>query len=157
MLVYWLGCKTRSETGNTKLISSRAGTTQIFKKFFGIFRFIHTMQYGKSWLLHYAIFSDCIPYFKFLKNFWPPHGTWSSSARDQTQAEVVTYTAAVATLEPLTHCAGPGMELHLGATERLLIPPCHSGTLRLYTLKAKASNHLSQWPLELRDITENNF
>ena len=36
---------------------------------------------------------------------------WSSWARDQIQATVVAYTAAVAGLGPLTHCAGPGIEL----------------------------------------------
>ena len=37
--------------------------------------------------------------------FWPPHGTWSSWARDQIQATVATYTTAMATADPLTHCA----------------------------------------------------
>ena len=32
-------------------------------------------------------------------------GIWNSQARDQIQATVVTYTAAVTTLHPLTHCA----------------------------------------------------
>ena len=35
---------------------------------------------------------------------------WSSQARDQIQAAVVTYAAALATLDPLTHCAGLGIE-----------------------------------------------
>ena len=34
----------------------------------------------------------------------------SSWARDLIQATVVTYTAAAATLDPLTRCAWPGME-----------------------------------------------
>ena len=31
-------------------------------------------------------------------------------ARDQIRVAVVTYAKAVATLDPLTHCAGPGIE-----------------------------------------------
>ena len=38
-----------------------------------------------------------------------PH-IWSYWARDQIRATVVTYTAAVATPNPLTPCAGPGIE-----------------------------------------------
>ena len=34
----------------------------------------------------------------------------SSQARDWFQAAVVTYAAAAATLDPLTHYTGPGME-----------------------------------------------
>ena len=48
------------------------------------------------------------PFFFFL--FWPPHGTWSSQARDQIWAAVATYTAAAAMPYPLTHCAGLGIE-----------------------------------------------
>ena len=45
-----------------------------------------------------------------------PHGLWSSWARGQIQVAVSTYTTAVicaiaaATPDPLTHCAGPGIE-----------------------------------------------
>ena len=47
--------------------------------------------------------------------FWlfspnPPCGIWSSWARDQILATVVTYTAAAAMQDPLTHSAVPGME-----------------------------------------------
>ena len=38
------------------------------------------------------------------------HGTWSSEARNQIQATVVTYAAAVATIDPLIHCTGPGIQ-----------------------------------------------
>ena len=43
-------------------------------------------------------------------HFWPPWGTWSSQARDQIQAAVVTYATLAAVPDPLTYCAGPGME-----------------------------------------------
>ena len=38
------------------------------------------------------------------------HGIWSSQARDHIEARVTTYTAALAMLDPLIHCAGPGMQ-----------------------------------------------
>ena len=34
----------------------------------------------------------------------------SSHSREHIQARVATYTAAAAMLDPLTHCAGPGIE-----------------------------------------------
>ena len=40
----------------------------------------------------------------------PPQGTWSSRARDQIRAAVVTYAAAVTMPDPLNHCARPGIE-----------------------------------------------
>ena len=49
-------------------------------------------------------------FFFFFFLFWLPHGIWNFWARDQIQAAVVTQAAAVATVEPLTHCAGPGIE-----------------------------------------------
>ena len=42
--------------------------------------------------------------------FWPPHGLWSFQARDQIWASAATYTTAVATPDPLTHCARLGIE-----------------------------------------------
>ena len=36
---------------------------------------------------------------------WLPCSIWSSKARDQIRATVVTYATAVAKLDPLTHCA----------------------------------------------------
>ena len=39
-----------------------------------------------------------------------PHSIPSSQARDGIRAVVVTYAAAAATLDPLTRCAGPGIE-----------------------------------------------
>lgn len=41
---------------------------------------------------------------------WPPCGMWSSQARYQVWAAVATYTAAAAMLDPLTCCAGLGIE-----------------------------------------------
>lgn len=48
--------------------------------------------------------------FVFLFLLWLPCGIWSSPARDQIRAAVATYTAALATPDPLTHFAGPGIE-----------------------------------------------
>ena len=56
--------------------------------------------------------------------FWPPHSTWSSQARDQIRATVVTHTMAAVMPDPLTHCAGRGIE-----PVSLVLPPtplCHS-------------------------------
>ena len=39
--------------------------------------------------------------------FWPPHGIWSSEARDHIWATAGTYVAAAATPDPLTHFAPP--------------------------------------------------
>ena len=41
---------------------------------------------------------------------WLPWVTWNSRARDRISAAVATYTTAAATLDPLTHCAGPGIK-----------------------------------------------
>ena len=46
----------------------------------------------------------------------------SSWARDQIQATAVTYTAAVAMPDPLTHSARPGINLCPGAPETPPIP-----------------------------------
>ena len=51
---------------------------------------------------------------------------YGSQAKDQIQGTVVTDAEAVAPLDPLTHCAGQGIEL-AGAAETLLIPLCRSG------------------------------
>ena len=42
--------------------------------------------------------------------FWPPHSIWSSWARNQIRAAVVTYAAAAAVPNLFTHCAGPGIK-----------------------------------------------
>ena len=47
-------------------------------------------------------------------------------AGDQIQAAVVIYAAAAATLDPLSHCARPGIEPVPGAAETLMIPWHHS-------------------------------
>ena len=49
-------------------------------------------------------------YFSFVFLFCLPLGIWSSWARDQIQAAVVTYTAAVATLDPLIDHARLGIK-----------------------------------------------
>ena len=46
----------------------------------------------------------------FFFHFWPPCSISSSLARDQIQAAVATYSATVATSDPLTHSAGLGIE-----------------------------------------------
>ena len=46
----------------------------------------------------------------FFLNFLSTCGIWSSRARDQIWAAVWTYTTAAPTPDPLTHCAGPGIE-----------------------------------------------
>uniref|UniRef100_A0A4X1UAI3 Uncharacterized protein n=1 Tax=Sus scrofa TaxID=9823 RepID=A0A4X1UAI3_PIG len=39
-------------------------------------------------------------FFFFFLFFWPPHGTWSSQARDQIRSIVTTKAAAAATPDP---------------------------------------------------------
>ena len=63
----------------------------------------------------------------FVFLFWPPSGIWSSLTRDQIQAVLVTWVAAAAMPDPLTHCARLELNLCLSAPERLLIPLTHSG------------------------------
>ena len=41
---------------------------------------------------------------------WPPCGVWGSWARDQIQAAGATYAAAAAAPDPLSHCAGLGID-----------------------------------------------
>ena len=53
-----------------------------------------------------SVSSPFVHFFFFLAT----PGIWSYWARDQIRATVVTYTAAVATPNPLTPCAGPGIE-----------------------------------------------
>ena len=60
---------------------------------------------------HFYFFYYCSDLYNFfpLNNFfffWPLCGIWSSQARDQIKATVLTYASAVAMLDPLTHCAG---------------------------------------------------
>ena len=50
-------------------------------------------------------------FFFFFFFFVPPCSTWSSWARDQIRPTAVNYTTAMATLDPLTHCAEPEIEL----------------------------------------------
>ena len=58
-----------------------------------------------------ALFSSFRSYFFNLKKFFClPHGIWRSQGRDQNSAAVATYTKAVVTRDPLTNCAGPGVE-----------------------------------------------
>ena len=57
-------------------------------------------------------------FFFFFFLFQPPHSIWSSQARDQIQAAVVTYAAAVAMLDLLTHCAGLGIKPAVLALQR---------------------------------------
>ena len=46
---------------------------------------------------------------------------------DQMRATVATYAAAVATLDPLTHCAGPGIESVFWCCKEAVILLCLSG------------------------------
>ena len=48
-------------------------------------------------------------WFLFLFLFGHTHGIWSSQARDQILVAVATHATAAAILDPLTHCAGPGL------------------------------------------------
>ena len=47
-------------------------------------------------------------HFYFILFVWLPHCTWSSWARGQIWAVILTYTTAAAMPDPLTHCAGLG-------------------------------------------------
>ena len=77
--------------------------------------------------------------------FWPPWGMWSSPARDQIWATFVTYAAASATPDPLTHCAGKGWNLHPAAAE-LQISLYHSGKKSLLTLFNGSPKPECLWP-----------
>lgn len=57
------------------------------------------------------IFYLIIQYHAFFLLSWLPHGTGSSWARGHIQTSVATYTAALATVDPIIHCAGLGIEL----------------------------------------------
>ena len=66
-------------------------------KVFYVFRSFTFVSY-----MFYMLFQK-IYFFQKTKNknfFWPPHGIWSSPARDQIGATVVTYAAAAATPDP---------------------------------------------------------
>ena len=47
----------------------------------------------------------------FFLFFWLSHGIWSSQAKNQIQAAVVTYATAATMPGALTQSVGPGMEL----------------------------------------------
>ena len=78
------------------------------------------VSHGDFWGLPFRKKSEapddpmCILFFSFFFVFLffleggPPHSIWRFQARDQVQAAVPIYAAAEATLDPLTHCAGPG-------------------------------------------------
>ena len=68
----------------------------------------------------------------------------SSQARDQIWATVVTYIAAVATLDSLTHSAGPGIQ---PAGQMLLILLCHSRNASTGFLMWKLVGQV-HWPWE---------
>lgn len=57
---------------------------------------------------HFYHFSFSPFYFCFC--FFQPGGIWNSQVRNQIRAMVVTYAAAAATPDPLTHCPGPRTE-----------------------------------------------
>ena len=59
--------------------------------------------------LESVMFSWSFFFFSCLEAYIP-HSIWSSWARDQIWGTVVTYLAAAAVLDPLTHCAGPGIK-----------------------------------------------
>ena len=87
-LVFW---------GTSMLFSIVAAPTYIPINTVGVFPFLYTLS--SMLFLKFSFFL-----------FWPPHGIWNSQARDQIWAAVVIYAAAVATPDPLTHCARPGIE-----------------------------------------------
>ena len=70
-------------------------------------------------------------FFSFLATLWH----MNSQARDQIQATVVTYTTAVATLAPLTHCARPGIELASWRCRDTTNPIAPQQELQLFLLK----------------------
>ena len=73
-------------------------------------------NFSFSWFVFLSFFLPpslfpFLPSFLFcFSGFWPPHGIWSSQARDQIQATVLTYITAAAALDPFTYCARPGIE-----------------------------------------------
>lgn len=58
----------------------------------------------------YNLMDAYIPKLIFFLIFWLPLGIGSSWARDRIRATVVTYTEALAMPDPLSHCAGLGIE-----------------------------------------------
>ena len=64
---------------------------------------------------------------KWIKHFFSL-AVPTSWARDGIQATDETYTTAVAMLDPLTYCAGPGMEtVTITETSQIINPLYHSG------------------------------
>ena len=61
--------------------------------------------------------------------FFVPCSTWSSQIRDHIWATVVTYTTAMTTPDPLTHCARPGNQTSVPALQRRC-PLYHNGNSR---------------------------
>ena len=76
----------------------------------------HKNTFGLGAQLYFVLFYH---YYYFL--FWPLCSMWSSWARDQIHTAFVTCPKAAATLDPLTHCAGLGLNLSPGAAEMLPI------------------------------------
>ena len=74
--------------------------------------------------------------------FWPPHDILSSRAGEQIQDAVVTYAAAVATLNPLTHWAGWGSNLHPGTVDTPLVSFATVGTRVLYFIMDGGEEYL---------------
>ena len=68
-------------------------------------------QHGAIDFFAYGVMILNFHFLFFFFLFWLPCGLWSSQARDQTQDAVVTYAETVATRDPLTHCAGQGLNL----------------------------------------------
>ena len=68
----------------------------------------------------WEITRDLFVWFSFFL-FWPPCSKWSSQARDQIWAAVLTYASGVATWDPLMHNARCP-----GTAEMPSIPLCHS-------------------------------
>ena len=65
-------------------------------------------QYILSFIINTPAIISTTPRFSFL--FWPLHSIWSSRARDELQATGVPCVTAAAKPDPLTHCAGLGIE-----------------------------------------------
>ena len=83
------------------------------------------------WLFSHSFSVDLFSLSFILKSFfWLPHGIRMFQARDQIQATVATYAAAVAMPDPLTHCARPGIEPAYQQTETPRILLHHSGNSR---------------------------
>ena len=109
MFKYWRDCQTIFQT-NCIILHSDQQYMRV--QFFYIFT---NTWYRQSFCL-FVCFSPC---------FWL---TW---ARNQIRASLVTYAAAAAIPDPLTHCVGRGPNLHPGSAETLPIPLCHTRNSRV--------------------------